>query len=337
MSGTRVAVVGAGSWGTALAALLADAGKHVVLWSFEPEIVDQIRTSGENRTYLGGVRLPPSLRATSDLAEALGDVDFVVSVTPSQFVRSVMVRAAPHLPDRAVVVSASKGIETSTLKRMDEVLAEVLGVDLGRRFAVLSGPSFALEVALGEPTAVVAASALEEVAARVQALFQTPSFRVYTNPDVVGVELGGALKNVIALAAGVTAGLGFGHNTLAALITRGLAEMTRLGVSLGAQRSTFAGLAGMGDLVLTCTGELSRNRSVGYRLGRGETLEAILGEMHAVAEGVKTAQAVQALAQRQRVEMPICEEVYRMLVEGKRPQDALRSLMGRDPKPEEWW
>jgi glycerol-3-phosphate dehydrogenase (NAD(P)+) len=220
---------------------------------------------------------------------------------------------------------------------MDEVLTEVLGSGIADRFAVLSGPSFAVEVARGEPTAVVAASASAQVAERVQALFQTRLFRVYTNSDVVGVELGGALKNVVALAAGVTAGLGFGHNTLAALITRALAEMTRLGVALGAQPSTFAGLAGMGDLVLTCTGELSRNRTVGYRLGKGESLESILGKMHSVAEGVRTAQAVHDLAGEREIEMPICEEVYRMLVEGKRPLDALQSLLGRDPKQEEGW
>jgi glycerol-3-phosphate dehydrogenase (NAD(P)+) len=317
--------------------VLAGSGKDVTLWSFESDVVEQLQQRHENVTYLPGVALPASLRATSDLAQALTDADFVVSVTPSQFVRSVMAGARRSLRPDAIVVSASKGIETSTLKRMDEVLAETLGEDLSGRFAVLSGPSFAAETARGEPTAVVAASRSSEVAGRVQTLFQTRFFRVYTNADVVGVELGGALKNVIALAAGVTAGLGFGHNTLAALITRALAEMTRLGSALGAQRSTFAGLAGMGDLVLTCTGELSRNRTVGYRLGKGETLEDILGEMHAVAEGVKTAQAVHALAEREGVEMPICEEVYQMLVAGKRPRDAVQSLLSRDPKPEEWW
>jgi glycerol-3-phosphate dehydrogenase (NAD(P)+) len=330
-------VIGAGAWGTALAGVLAESGKDVQLWSFEPDVVKEIQEGHENRTYLPGAPLPPSLRATSDLRQAVADAEFVISVTPSQFVRSVMSGAVGSLRPDAVVVSASKGIETSTLKRMDEVLVETLGADLADRFAVLSGPSFAAETARGEPTAVVAASRSSEVAERVQTLFQTRSFRVYTNSDVIGVELGGALKNVIALAAGVTAGLGFGHNTLAALITRALAEMTRLGVALGAQPSTFAGLAGMGDLVLTCTGELSRNRTVGYRLGKGETLEAILGKMHAVAEGVKTAQAVHALAEREGVEMPICEEVYQMLVANKRPGDAVRSLMSRDPKPEEWW
>ena len=337
MSEAHVAVVGAGAWGTALAAMLAKSGKDVTLWSFEAHVVDEVQAHRENRSYLRGVALPETLEVTTDLRGAIAPADFVVSVTPSQFVRTVMADAAGSLRADAVLVSASKGIETSTLKRMDEVLEEVLGADLPARFAVLSGPSFATEVAREEPTAVVAASTSPQVAERVQALFQTRFFRVYTNTDVIGVELGGALKNVIALAAGVTAGLGFGHNTLAALITRAVAEMTRLGVALGAQPSTFAGLAGMGDLVLTCTGELSRNRTVGYRLGKGETLEAILGEMHAVAEGVKTAQAVHALAQREGVEMPICEEVYRMLVERKHPVDALRSLMGRDPKQEDGW
>jgi glycerol-3-phosphate dehydrogenase (NAD(P)+) len=220
---------------------------------------------------------------------------------------------------------------------MDEVLTAVLGDNLRSRFAVLSGPSFALEVARGQPTAVVVASHEQGVAQHVQRLFQTQLFRVYTNRDVLGVELGGALKNVIALASGTAAGLGFGHNALAALITRGLAEITRLGVALGAQPSTFAGLAGLGDLLLTCTGELSRNRTVGYRLGRGETLEQVLGDLTQVAEGVKTAQAVHDLAQRHQVEMPIAEEVYKMLVEGKGPMEAMQSLMARDPKPEESW
>ena len=336
MSATPVGVVGAGSWGTALAAVLAGNGHDVRLWSFEPHVVEGIAGRGEN-PYLPGVQLPGNLRATASLEEAVGGARVVVSVSPSQFVRGVMQGAREHLAPDAIVVSASKGIETSTLERMDEVLRDVLGEDLAGRFAVLSGPSFAAEVARGAPTAVVAASSSEEVARAVQALFQNHFFRVYTNNDVIGVELGGALKNVIALAAGVTSGLGFGHNTLAAVITRGLAEITRLGVALGAQRTTFAGLAGVGDLVLTCTGELSRNRTVGYRLGRGENLPAILGEMHAVAEGVKTAQAVHDLARRHGVEMPISEEVHAMLVEGKSPEDALRSLMSRDPKPEEWW
>ncbi len=331
----RVAVVGAGSWGTALAALLARRGHDVVIWAFEPEVARQI-AAGENRTYLPGVPLPDGLRAETDLRAALTDVTMLVSVTPSQFVRHVMLDAAPFIGEDTLLVSASKGIETSTLKRMDELFAEIVPGDVQRRFSVLSGPSFAREVAEGAPTAVVVASRSERARKAVQATFQTDRFRVYTNDDVVGVELGGALKNVIALAAGVTAGLGYGHNTRAALITRGLAEMTRLGVAMGAKRSTFAGLAGMGDLVLTCTGDLSRNRTVGFRLGQGESLEEILGEMTAVAEGVKTAQATVDLAARHHVELPICSEVLAILTEGRDPEAAVRSLMLRDPKPEDW-
>jgi glycerol-3-phosphate dehydrogenase (NAD(P)+) len=337
MTQERVAVVGAGSWGTALASVLAGNGQRVTMWSFEPDVTASIQAKHENSRYLPGVPLPESLAATNDLAEAMRGAQVIVSVSPSQFVRRVMTEAAPHMGKDAVVVSASKGIEISTLERMDTVLTEVLGPDLPGRFAVLSGPSFALEVARGQPTAVVVASESHEVAEHVQQLFQTQLFRVYTNRDVVGVELGGALKNVIALASGTAAGLGFGYNALAALITRGLAEITRLGVTLGAQPSTFAGLAGLGDLLLTCTGELSRNRTVGYRLGRGETLEQVLGDLTQVAEGVKTAQAVHDLAHRHDVEMPITEEVYKMLVEGKAPMDAMQSLMARDPKPEESW
>lgn len=333
--GTRIAVVGAGGWGTALAALLAKRGHDVVLWSFEEPVVDAVNGAHAN-PYLEGVTLPTSLRASADLPASVEGARLVVSVSPSQFVGGIMARAAPHLADDAVVVSASKGIELDTLRSMDQVLGAVLPAAVMERFCVLSGPSFAAEVAREAPTAVVVASRDEDTARQVQAAFQTPYFRVYTNPDVVGVEVGGALKNVIALAAGVAAGLGFGHNTLAALITRGLAEITRLGVALGAERTTFSGLAGMGDLVLTCTGSLSRNRTVGYRLGQGETLESILGDMKAVAEGVKTAEAVYALARQHQVEMPITEQVYAIVHEGCRPADALRALMLRDPKPEDW-
>ena len=334
-AGRPIAVVGAGSWGTALASLLASAGHDTVLWALEDDVAAEI-AGGENRTYLPGVSLPESLRSTSDLHAAIGDARMIVSVTPSQFVRNVIMRGRDAIPDDALVVSASKGIETATLMRMDEVFADLLPGDVHARFCVLSGPSFAAEVAEGAPTAVVVASRSEAARLSVQTTFQTERFRVYTNDDVVGVELGGALKNVIALAAGVTAGLGYGHNTRAALITRGLAEMTRLGVAMGARRATFAGLAGMGDLVLTCTGELSRNRTVGFRLGRGESLEDILGPMTAVAEGVKTAQSTVALARQHDVELPICEEVLAILTEGRAPEEALRRLMLRDPKPEDW-
>lgn len=333
--GVRAAVVGAGSWGTALAALLAKKGHDVVLWSFEEDVARSIQQHHAN-PYLADVALPENLRATHNLGEAVDGARLVVSVSPSQFVGRVMADAAPHLSDDALVVSASKGIEISTLRRMDEVLGTILSPEVMRRFSVLSGPSFAAEVAREAPTAVVVASRNAAAAQAVQGYFQTGYFRVYTNADVVGVELAGALKNVIALAAGVTAGLGFGHNTQAALITRGLAEITRLGVALGAERGTFSGLAGMGDLVLTCTGSLSRNRTVGYRLGKGETLEEILADMKAVAEGVRTAEAADALARRHHVEMPITEQVRAIVHEGKSPSEALRTLMLRDPKPEEW-
>jgi len=331
----RVAVVGAGGWGTALAALMAKRGHQVVLWSYEAHVVESVERARVN-PYLEGVSLPGSLCATTDLEKAVGGAELVVSVSPSQFVGRVMADAAPHIRADATVVSASKGIELDTLRTMDEVLSTILPGEVMARFCVLSGPSFAAEVAREAPTAVVVASRSEPAAKRVQALLQTEYFRVYTNPDVVGVEVAGAVKNVIALAAGVAAGLGSGHNTLAALITRGLAEITRLGLALGAERDTFSGLAGMGDLVLTCTGSLSRNRTVGYRLGQGETLDAILADMKAVAEGVKTAEAVHALAARRRVEMPISEQVYAILHEGRKPSDALRTLMLRDPKPEQW-
>ncbi len=331
----RVAVLGAGAWGTALATVLAEGDHETWLWSYEEEVAEAIGRDGEN-PYLAGVRLPPSLQASADMARVLDGASLVVSVSPSQVVRPVLQAAAPLLADDALLVSASKGIELGTLLRMDEVAAEVLGPAIGDRFAVLSGPSFAKEVAQRQPTAVVVASKAANVRQAVQEAFQTPWFRVYTNPDVVGVELGGAVKNVIALAAGMTAGLGYAHNSTAALITRGLAEITRLGVAMGAQQATFYGLAGVGDLVLTGTGGLRRNRTVGYRLGAGETLDAILGEMTAVAEGIKTARAVHDLASKHGVEMPIAEQVYAIVEQGKTPAEALRDLMLRDPKPEEW-
>jgi len=331
----RAAVVGSGSWGTALAMLLASKGHEVTLWSYEGEVARSINEEHVN-PYLEGITLPRSVVATTDLGGAVAGAPLVVSVSPSQFVGPVMAEAAPFIEADATLVSASKGIELSTLRRMDEVLGGIVSAELMSRLCVLSGPSFAVEVARGEPTAVVVASASTSAREDVQGWFQTDTFRVYTSSDVVGVELGGALKNVVALAAGMAAGLGYGHNTMAAIITRGLAEMARLGVAMGADASTFSGLAGMGDLVLTCTGSLSRNRNVGVRLGKGETLEEILGEMSAVAEGVKTAEAVRTLAGRHGVEMPIVEQVYAILHEGAEPAAALRALMTRDPKPEIW-
>jgi glycerol-3-phosphate dehydrogenase (NAD(P)+) len=331
----RATVVGAGAWGTALAFVLAEKGHAVTLWSYEAEVAREIESQRTN-PYLDGVTLPETISATTDLADAVAVAGLIVSVSPAQVVRAVMEVAGPHVPPDALLVSASKGIELGTLERMDQVIGHYVPDPVRERFCVLSGPSFAREVVERRPTAVVVASADEEAARQAQATFQTPWFRVYTNPDVVGVEVAGALKNVIAVAAGVTSGLGYGHNTTAALITRGLAEMARLGVAMGARSATFYGLAGMGDLVLTCTGSLSRNRTVGYRLGQGEPLDEILSTMTAVAEGVKTAEAVYQLASRYGVEMPIAEQVYAIVHEDRSPADAVRTLMLRDPKPEDW-
>jgi glycerol-3-phosphate dehydrogenase (NAD(P)+) len=332
----RIAVIGAGSWGTALANLLAKKGYPVRLWSHEPAIAETISTRWENPAYLEGIALDHRLEPTSDLAAAVADAGVIVSVSPSQFVRQVMGEAAAHMRPDALVVSASKGIETGTLKTMAEVLDDVLPRPVALRSCFLSGPSFALEVAREFPTAVAVASHSAEAVHLAQDLFQTDYFRVYTNLDVRGVELGGALKNVIAVAAGMTAGLGLGHNSLSALITRGLAEIGRLGVALGADPLTFAGLAGMGDLILTCTGELSRNRSVGAALGRGRALQEILAEMTMVAEGVETTRAAHALAQRHEIEMPIVAEVHAVLFEGRSPDAAVENLMLRSPKSEIW-
>lgn len=331
----QAAVIGAGAWGTALADLLARKGHVVRIWSFEAEVAEAINERRSN-PYLACATLAEGLRASNDLRATVEGAEIVVSASPAQFVRTVMADLAGALEPGALILSASKGLELGTLLRMDEVLGQILPPAAMDQFCALSGPSFADEVAAGAPTAVVVASRDEATAMIAQDIFQTPAFRVYTNTDVVGVELGGALKNVVAIAAGVTAGLGYGHNTMAALITRGLAEITRLGLAVGAEKATFYGLAGVGDLVLTCTGSLSRNRTVGYRLGQGEKLEDILSEMTAVAEGVKTTEAARELAHRHGVEMPIIEQMYAILYEDRDPSEALRALMSRDPKPEEW-
>ncbi len=330
------AVVGAGSWGTALALLLQRNGHRVRLWSHDEATASLIASQGENQRYLPGVSVPREIQVTSQMEEAVSGAGLVVSVSPSQHVGTVMADAAPFLSPDTLVVSASKGIETRSLRRMDEVLESVLPGPVHRRMVVLSGPSFALEVARSLPTAVVAASRSRDARLRVQSILSSRVFRVYTNPDLIGVELGGSVKNVIALAAGVATGLELGRNTQAALITRGLAEITRLGAALGADPVTFSGLAGIGDLVLTCTGDLSRNRTVGVRLGQGESLDRILSDMTAVAEGVHTTQAVHALARRHEVEMPITHQVHRMLHEGADPLESVQELMMRDPKPETW-
>lgn len=336
MSAAAVAVIGAGSWGTALANLLAGKGIPTTLWSHEPQVAETIEREGHNPKYLAEVPLDPRLRATPSLERALAGAEVVLSVSPSHVVREVMQRAAGCISPEALVVSASKGIENGSLLTMDGVLCEVLPAAAAENAVYLSGPSFALEVARGQPTAVTVASRSEEAASRAQELFQTASFRVYTSADVVGVELGGALKNVVAIAAGVAEGLGLGHNARAALITRGLAEIARLGVAVGADPATFAGLAGIGDLVLTCTGGLSRNRSVGIELGRGRPLDEILGEMTMVAEGVRTARSARDLAARTRTPMPIVEQVAAVLFEGKDPRGAVEGLMLREPKAERW-
>ena len=330
----NAAVIGAGSWGTALALLLARKGLRTRLWAHRSMDVDALVRGRENLVFLPGHPFPDTLIATGELRVALEDAHLVVIVSPSHTVRAVMEEARGFLPERTTCVCASKGIETGTLMTMSEVLDEVLPAERHRFLTYLSGPSFAKEVALETPTAVTVAGRDPDVVERVQEAFTTPYFRVYTTDDVMGVELGGALKNVMAIGAGVVDGLGYGHNTRAALITRGIAEMNRLALRRGANPLTLAGLAGMGDLVLTCTGELSRNRTVGVRLGRGEKLSEILGDMKMVAEGVRTAQSAHDLAQREGVEMPIAEAVYRILYEDKDPKVAVMELMGRPPKPE---
>ena len=330
----KIGVIGAGSWGTTLADLLAKKGHDVVLWAYEPELVAEMTTTRENDPYLPGITLSPRLAFTNDLAAAVTGKELLLFVTPSQVTRRVLTQMLPFCPADALIVSASKGVEVDTERLVSQIYEEILPAELYRRFSVLSGPSFAREVAKEMPTAVVAAAADPAVAREVQQVFSCGYFRVYTNSDVIGVELGGAIKNVIAIAAGISDGLGFGYNTRAALITRGLAEITRLGVALGARTETFAGLAGMGDLVLTCTGDLSRNRTVGMQLGEGRRLPEILADMRMVAEGVKTAESTRRLAQRLGVDMPIIEQVYLVLYEEKPARAAVMELMARDPKAE---
>lgn len=330
----KVAVVGAGAWGTALALLIAGKGEPVSLWMYERDLAEEASRDRENRVYLPGFPLPPAVTVTADLGEAVRDAAFVLSVVPSHTVRQVSTSFAPLLGKDAVIISASKGIELDSLKPLSEVLKDTLPPAFHGRLCFLSGPSFAREVAQGQPTAVALACSDQAVGRSAQQLLSTASFRVYTNTDITGVELGGSVKNVIAIAAGVLEGLGYGHNARAALITRGLAEMARLGAALGAQALTFAGLAGMGDLVLTCTGDLSRNRTLGVRLGRGETFSQIMHGVPTVAEGVKTARSTRDLARKHGVDMPVVEEVYRILYEDKDPRQALKDLMTRELKSE---
>ena len=330
----EVTVLGAGSWGTALALLAARAGHGVRLWGHDPKRVADLASARENVAYLPGVTLPETLEPVADLPDALLGTDLALLVVPSHGMRAVVREAAPHMPSHAPLVSCSKGIENGTLCTMDEVLRQELPAHFHPWLSCLSGPSFAREVADRLPTAVVVASADPAVGQRVQRALSGDDFRIYTSADVVGVEVGGAVKNVIAIAAGAADGLGFGHNTRAALITRGVAEMSRLAMARGADPLTLAGLAGMGDLVLTCTGDLSRNRSVGMELGRGRPLGEILGGMSMVAEGVRTTRSVFELAARTGIEMPICRAVYGLLYEGVAPREAMASLMRRPLRAE---
>jgi glycerol-3-phosphate dehydrogenase (NAD(P)+) len=325
---STVAVIGAGSWGTTVAALVA-VHAPTTLWVRGAELAVTIDSTHENPQYLPGVALPAELRATDSLEVACTGADVVVMGVPSHGFRAVLSDAAPFIRPDAAVISLSKGVEQDTNLRMTEVVAEVLeGHDAGR-IGVLSGPNLAKEVAAGQPTATVVAVRDAAVADRLQQLFMSPTFRVYTNPDVIGCEIAGALKNVIAIGAGMAHGLEYGDNTKAALITRGLAELARLGVALGGEPLTFAGLAGMGDLIATCSSPQSRNRHVGVELGRGRRLDEIVAEMNMVAEGVKTTAAVLDLAAREKVEMPLAEFVGRVLYQGARPGDLVPELMGR--------
>lgn len=331
---SHIAVIGAGAWGTALAKLCGEQSHLVRLWSWQAEHARAIEQSRENVEFLPGFRLPDSVRAVSELGAALADAELVILAVPSHAFRQTLTSARDVLPRSAALVTATKGIENDSLMLMSEITSDVLGAGAAARHAVLSGPSFAKEVALGLPTNVVVAARDHGLAQQIQRLVSTDRFRVYSSDDPIGVEVGGALKNVIAIAAGACDGLGFGYNTRAALITRGLAELTRLAVAKGGSPLTLSGLSGMGDLVLTCTGELSRNRTVGFELGKGRALDDVLGGLGHVAEGVLTARSAYHLARRLEVELPICFEVYRVLYEGKAPKDAVSDVLTRPLKRE---
>ena len=329
---SRIAILGAGAWGTALALSLARRGGHeLCLWSHSAALAEQLADAGENLHYLPGFTLPVDIQVTSDLPRAIFETDILLCVTPSQHLRGVITHIAPLLTRNQIILSATKGIEETTFLRMSQVVASVAN----NPFAVLSGPSFAQEVAAGMPTAVVAASISPQIAQIIQRDFTSPTLRVYTNDDVPGVELGGAMKNVVALAAGVANGLNLGYNSAAALITRGIAEMTRLAIACGGRRQTLAGLSGVGDLVLTCTGSLSRNRAVGIELGRGRQLHDIIAGLNGkVAEGVGSTAAALGLAARYAVEMPITEQMDAILHHNKSPKEAIRELMSRPGRDE---
>ncbi|KUJ95663.1 MAG: Glycerol-3-phosphate dehydrogenase (NAD(P)+) [Desulfonauticus sp. 38_4375] len=330
----KIGVLGGGSWGTTLANMLAEKQDlEVELWVREPDLVDEIKEKRENSWYLPGIRLNDNLKVSSDLKEVVRYKDYYLVVVPTQFIRQTLTQVKDLFPMSPTIICASKGIEIASLSPLSKVIEESLA-EKKPVYAILSGPSFAKEVSLKLPTAVSLGCANEQIGKRIQRIFSNNYFRVYYNSDYLGVELGGALKNVMALAAGIADGLGFGHDARAALITRGLAEMSRLGVALGARERTFMGLSGMGDLVLTCTGDLSRNRQVGLRLGKGEKLKEIIDSMRMVAEGVKTTEAVYKLAQKIGVDLPITSQVYAILYEGKDPREAVSKLMQRELKEE---
>jgi glycerol-3-phosphate dehydrogenase (NAD(P)+) len=329
----RISIIGAGSFGTAMASIAARCGNEILLWAHDPRVAETISQSGANPEYLAGIALGTGTRATHSLAAAAEFSDTLLMIVPSHYYREVLAELATHLQRPVNVLSGTKGLEIASLQRMSEIAAAVLGSRL-RSFAVLSGPTFALEAARGDPTAAVVASTDRSFAGEMQHALSCRTLRLYNSTDLIGVELAGSLKNVIAIAAGVLEGLGLGFNTTAALITRGLHEITKLGVALGGRPETFAGLAGMGDLVLTCTGSLSRNRAVGVALGRGKKLSEILDDTKFVAEGVKTSRAAKELAARHNIEMPITAEMYRVLYEDESPKDAILRLMTRSLKAE---
>lgn len=330
-----LSILGAGGWGTTLALLLNGKGFSVRLWDFFERTVENIRRERENREFLPGIPIPEEIALHADAIECLDGVGVVVLAIPSQFVRGALRTLIPSFPPDALIVNAAKGIEEESLKRPSEVVSDLLPSVLPDRYAALSGPSHAEEVSRGIPTSVVAASPSLKTAKFVQELFSTPSFRVYASDDLIGVELGAALKNIIAIATGISDGLGFGDNTKGALLTRGLAEMTRLGMKLGGQPRTFAGLSGMGDLITTCMSRHSRNRYVGEQIGKGSTLEEVLSGMTMVAEGVRTTRSAHQLAHREKVPMPITQAAYEVLFEGKEPRQAVTELMTRNLKVED--
>lgn len=330
----NLAIIGGGSWGTALSTVLAPRFDRIRLWVYEQDLAERMCSTGVNDVYLPGFQLPPNVGILNDLAAALEGAETVLGVMPSHLARPLYKQMLPHLTPAMSIVSATKGLETGTLLRVSEVIQQVLGPHFAPRIAVISGPTFAREVARGDPTALVVASADRELAETIQSTFSGPTFRLYTSSDPVGVEIGAAVKNVVAIGAGVCHGLGLGHNAVAALITRGLAEISRLAMAVGGQPKTLAGLAGLGDLVLTCTGDLSRNRHVGLELAKGRKLSEIVQSMKMVAEGVKTTAATVDLARHHSVEMPIAQQMHAMLELGRPPKEAIRQLMERTLKGE---